>query len=91
MYKNDITPIQIFRQHLHLRQILNAKGTVLAFTDKAENYIGIVQLENGIKIPALIAKSNKITVGAKIIIKPRLQQVSTKGLKEYGIIAKIYE
>lgn len=91
MFKNDTTPIQIFRNHLHLRKILNSEGTILAYTKIGANYTGIIMLKNGEKMPIKIENSVKIRMGSKVKIMPCVQGVNRQNLKEYGVIAKIYE
>jgi uncharacterized OB-fold protein len=91
MYKNDITPVQVFRNHLHLRKILNSKGTVLAYTKIGRLYTGIILLETGQTMPMKIVDSGKIKIGCKVRIIPCIQSINEQNLKEYGVIAKIYE
>lgn len=91
MHKNDTTPIQIFRNHLHLRKILNLNGIILAYTKIGLNNIGIIQLENGNKMPIKISNSKNLKIGNKVKIMACVQGTNRQNLKEYGVIAKIYD
>ncbi len=89
MNRIESTPIQIFRNHLRLREILNVTGEILAFTKIARTYTGIIKLDNGIKLPIKIKGNENLKIGSRAKIMPCLQGVNSQKLREYGVIAEI--
>lgn len=85
-------PIEIYRKHKVLQNLLFREGTILVATTTSDKKIAIVKLDTGEKItvPIHAGDIGEVFAQKRVRLYPRLIEIKKNGLRQYGLIARIY-